>query len=377
MKTVLFISNVNKANEKDYVSKTDYSVSTLIDLPSKVADSNGFKCFVGINRFYASTFDSGCNIEYYNQLIFRNPFNYKEVKRGVKNVEDIIKNNSIDLIFCCTPLGGYAGRILGKKYKIPVVYQVHGFHFYKGAPLLNWLIYYPIEKRLSKYTDILITINEEDYNYAKKKFKKVHDLRYIPGIGVDRDNIATSRKNPQDLRNELGLSKDDYVIISVGYLNRNKNHKVVIDALSKINNPKIHYLIAGEGDEKEALLKQAKDNHLENNIHLLGYRKDVYDLISSSDLFVLPSFREGLPVSVMEAMCLKTMVIASSIRGVNELLDKNTLFNPKDANDVARAISYCMNNDVSTSVEANYKRIDKYERKNIIKDLTALFEQFK
>lgn len=374
MKTVLFISNVNKASKDAYLSKEDYSVSTLVDMPSKIAASLGFNSLVGINRYYATTFNIE-GIEYYNQLIFRNPFNFLEVKKGYKNVESIIKNRKIDLIFCCTPLGGYVGRKLGKKYHIPVIYQAHGFHFYKGAPLLNWLLYYPIEKKLAKYTDVLITINNEDYEIAQRKFKVKKKLMYIPGIGIDIDSIVSTKSDDEKLKKELGISNDIFSILSVGYINKNKNHQLVIRAMAMLKDSRIHYYIAGEGSEKEKLCHLAQKLGVADNVHFLGYRKDVLALYKAVDLFVLPSLREGLPVSVMEAVCQKTMVIASNIRGVNEIVDDCMLFKTNDVKKMSYLIKECVNGEHKETILSNFNRLNKYDIKIVSAQLKALFTE--
>src|SRR5699024_1671436 len=117
-----------------------------------------------------------------------------------------------------------------RKNGTKVLYTAHGFHFYDGAPLKNWLLYYPVEKWLSRYTDTLITINQEDYKRAQTF--KANQVEYIPGVGIDLGNIQVNKEKVSKLKKNLELSTDDFVLCSIGELNHNKNHNVVLEALS-------------------------------------------------------------------------------------------------------------------------------------------------
>ena len=243
--------------------------------------------------------------------IFSNFSAYKEVKK-------ILEKNKYRFLHCHSPIGGVIGRIAGYLTQTKVIYTAHGFHFFKGAPLLNWLLYYPIEKYLSRYTEILITINKEDYERAKTFYAK--KVEYIPGVGIDVEKIKNIKIDKEQKRKELGLSKDSIVLLSVGELNKNKNHSIVIKALAKLNNPNIHYLICGQGNLKEYLEKLIKKLKLENNVKLLGFRKDIYEIYKISDIFVFPSKREGLSVALMEAIVCELPIICSDIRGNRDLI---------------------------------------------------------
>lgn len=174
------------------------------------------------------------------------------------------------------------------------------FIFFKGAPLKNWLFYYPVEKYLSRYTDILITINQEDYERAKRKFK-AKQIEYVPGVGIDINKFQNIAVDGERKRADLGIYKDAYVMVSVGELNANKNHSTVIRALKRVNNPNITYIICGQGPLEEKLKDLIKELELSSQVKLLGYRSDIPEILKVSDLFVFPSRREGLSVSLMEA----------------------------------------------------------------------------
>ncbi len=231
-------------------------------------------------------------------------------------------DNTYSFIHSHSPIGGVVGRIEGKKHGIKNIYTAHGFHFYTGAPFKNWLIFYPIEKGLSWITDVLITINTEDYERAKRKFKAKKTL-YIPGIGIDVEKFQNVEIDREAKRSELGLKEGDLMLLSVGELNVNKNHKVVVEALGEISDSShLHYFIAGrDAGQKDALVKLAQKKGV--NLYLLGFRTDIPELLKVADVFLLPSIREGLNVGLMEAMASGLPCIVFNIRGNKDLVDGN------------------------------------------------------
>lgn len=247
--------------------------------------------------------------------------NVKGIIKSLKQVKKMCDENHYNLLHCHSPIGSVVARLAAKnarKHGTKVIYTAHGFHFYKGAPKINWLIFYPIEKFCSRFTDVLITINKEDYNFAKKHMK-AKTIEYIPGVGVDTKKFKLNNFNKSAKKKELGLNENDIMILSVGELNQNKNHEVVIKAIGKLNNPNIHYFIAGQGDKKQYLIELAEN--LKVNLHLLGYRTDIIELLNVADIFAFPSFREGLSVALMEAMSAGLPCIVSEIRGNVDLID--------------------------------------------------------
>lgn len=294
----------------------------------------------------------------------RSPFSLKNII-AYKKLNEFLKKEKIDLIHCHTPVGGVIGRIAGHKNKVKnIIYTAHGFHFFKGAPLINWLLFYPIEKYLSKYTDILITINQEDYKRAQTFYAK--KVEYIPGVGLDTEKIRNIVVDKNKKREELGLTENNIVLLSVGELNRNKNHSVVIKALAKINNPNIYYLICGQGNLKDELMDLIKKLKLEKNIKLLGFRKDIYELCKISDIFIFPSKREGLSVALMEAVCCNLSIICSNIRGNSDLIEdgKNGFLVKNNVEEYAKKINFLIKSrEFYKNLESNNKRIN--ERINV------------
>lgn len=273
----------------------------------------------------------------------RSPLSLKNYK-AYKQLCRIIREENIDIIHCNTPVGGLLGRLVGKKCKVKkVIYQVHGFHFYKGAPKKNWLIYYPIEKWLARYTDALVTINHGDLALAKEKMKlrRGGKVYYVPGVGIDSAAYVRDDEVRRAKREELGLSESDVMLVTMGNLDRGKNFDTLIRAISLAENKRTHLFICGEGPEKERLASLAKELSVSERVHLLGYRTDMKELLFASDIFVFSSFREGLSRSVMEAMAVGLPCIVSKIRGNVDLIEDGKggfLVPPASATGFAEAI---------------------------------------
>lgn len=249
----------------------------------------------------------------------RSPFS-KATVTAYKQLKDLIAENNFGLIHCHTPVGGILTRLAARttrKKGTKVIYTAHGFHFFKGAPLLNWLLFYPAEKLCAHFTDALITINREDYALAKKKMK-AKKIYYIPGVGVNTQKFANIKVDRIQKRKELGVPDDAIMLLSIGELNKNKNHEIIIRALAKLKNPNLHYYIAGKGDLKEYLEELSHSLNIGDKIHLLGYRNDVPELCKAADIFCFPSHREGLGLAAIEAMAAGLPLITSNIHGIND-----------------------------------------------------------
>lgn len=254
----------------------------------------------------------------------RSPYSVKNIN-AYKQLVKLIKEENIDYIHCNTPIGGLLGRLAGKKCNVKrVIYEAHGFHFYKGAPVKNWIIYYPIEKWLAKKTDAIITINKEDYERAKRfKLKNNGKIYYVPGVGMDLKQYDIPEQIREIKRNEIGLKKTDIALISMGDLIDRKNYPVAIEAISKLNNDSVHYFICGNGPEEENLRQLSITLGIENKVHFLGFRSDIKELLKAADIFVFTSKQEGLARSLMEAMASKLPCVVSNIRGNTELIHHN------------------------------------------------------
>lgn len=275
----------------------------------------------------------------------RSPKSPDNVK-AYKILKKIIQENDYDIIHCNTPVGGVVTRLAAKNTRAKIIYTAHGFHFYKGGPIQNWLFYYPIEKAMSKYTDILITINQDDYEISKNKF---HAKKYakIPGVGIDFTRLQD--ENDRDsVRKELGFNDDDFVLLSIGELNKNKNNITILKAIKKLNNPKIKYMMAGNGPLKEWLQQEIDKMGLTDNVKFLGYTREIGKLHKAADAFCFASIREGLGLAAIEAMHSGLPIITSDVRGINDYsFDGITGFKsqPLDENGFALAIEKLMKDD--------------------------------
>lgn len=262
----------------------------------------------------------------------RNPFTFRNFS-GYKEMKQIINNGAYDIIWTNEPVMGVVTRLaakLARRRGAKVLYMVHGFHFFTGAPIINWLIYYPVEKIMAKYADMIVTVNHEDYKRARSM--NVKRVEYIHGIGINTDRLS-AENNSVDIRKELGLSSEDFLIISVGELNKNKNQKTIIKALAEIKDLKIHYILCGKGNQLESLKKQVIAEGLEKQIHFLGYRTDVLDICRQADVYVMPSYREGLPVASLEAMYCGLPLLTSNIRGLVDVMENGSsgyIYSPDD-----------------------------------------------
>lgn len=241
--------------------------------------------------------------------------------KGYRALKRLVRETHYDIVHCHTPIAAALTRLACRQLRkggTKVIYTAHGFHFYTGAPLKNWLIYYPVEKLCAHWTDVLLTMNREDYARAQKKLKAKR-IEYIPGVGIDLDKLSVSKSDRIAMRAELGIPNDAILLLSVGELNGNKNHETVMRAIAGMN---VYYMIAGEGSAREHLEHIIDEMGAADRIRLLGYRNDVDALYNASDMFIFPSFREGLSVALMESMAMGKAVICSDIRGNCDLVEE-------------------------------------------------------
>lgn len=306
----------------------------------------------------------------------RSPIKINNLK-AIKDLKKIIDKEKFDIIHCHTPMGSVVTRIAAKKARkrgTRVIYTAHGFHFFKRAPLINWIIFYPIEKYLSKYTDCLITINHEDYELAKRKFK-AKQIELVHGVGVDESkfNFEMTKEEKHELRKSLGLKDDELVLIQVGELNKNKNQIMAIKAMKDLikENDNIHLLLVGQGELEEFYKQKIEEYNLQKNIHMLGYRNDIPYLMKISDILLSLSYREGLPVNVIEGMMSGLTIIATDCRGNRDLIidnKKSCLIKNGDINALINSIKLVIKEDVKEK-----KDINRYLKTEIEKKVKEIY----
>lgn len=287
----------------------------------KMFKDMGYETYVATNGDEAIPY---CDKKY--KISFeRSPFKLNNLK-AIKQLKKVVEEEKFDIIHCHTPMGSVVTRLASKHarkaYGTRVIYTAHGFHFYKGAPKINWLFFYPVEKYLSKYTDDLITINNEDYELAIKKFKAKR-THYVPGVGVDpkKFDFELSQEERHELRKSLGIKDDDIVLIYVAELNKNKNQIMAIKAMEKliVENSKYKLLLVGKDSYNGEYQRLVQELKLENNVIFTGYRKDVPKLMKISDIAISTSLREGLPVNLIEATMCGLPIVATNCRGNRDI----------------------------------------------------------
>ena len=318
---------------------------------------------------------------YYDIPFERNPLKLGNLK-AYKEVKKVIDGGEFDIIHCHTPVGGMLTRLAARQVRKQgsrIFYTAHGFHFYKGAPAINWLLYYPVEKWLSRYTDVLITINKEDYERAKTfSAGKVY---YVPGVGIELKKFHVGSVDRVEKRQEIGVRSNDFVLLSVGELIPRKNHEVVIRALAVLKQNgelnHVEYVICGRGAYESDLKKLAKELRVSDHVHFLGYRSDVSEICNCADLFVFMSYQEGLPVALMEARACGLSAVCSNIRGNTDLIENNVtgLIANNTPEGVAKAISAMQSDENlrASLASAALQKIRQFDLRDVESQMSKIY----
>ena len=320
----------------------------------------------------------------FHQIDFdRNTFSgiFSNIK-AFYQLQRLVNNINFEFIHSHILIAGVYSRLIGHFKKIKTIYTAHGFYFYDGAPLINWLIYYPIEKILSKYTDCLITINEEDFNIAAKKFE-AKKLKLINGIGIDlRKFTPQNQVNKMILRKQNNYAENDFILIYVAELTKRKHQDFLIEVTSILKDkiPKLKVLLVGIGNLEKQYKEQVKNFALENNVQFLGFRNDIANLMKIADVAVSASKLEGLPVNVMEAMATGLPIVVANCRGNRDLIKDGENGYVVDLDD-KKCFSQMINNlyiDKSLRTkfsEKNLNMIKRYDRENIMKEMESIYKE--
>ena len=348
----------------------------------KLFKENGYEVHVATNGNETIPY---CDVKHVVSFE-RSPIKINNLK-AIKQLRKIINKEKFDMIHCHTPMGSVVTRIAAKKARkngTRVIYTAHGFHFYKGAPILNWIVFYPVEKWLAKYTDTLITINKEDYDLAKKKFsKRCKDIEYVPGVGIDENkfNFEMTEEEKLELRKSLGINKDDFVMIYPAELSNRKRQIWLIDTVADLlkGHKEIHLLLPGKDSLKGKCQELANKLGVNNQIHFLGYRKDIPRLLKISNLAISSAMQEGLPVNIMEAMYVGLPIVASDCRGNRDLVKNNVngfliqLNNARSFADSVKNIRENNKESVKFSIESK-KSIKDYLLKIIMEKMKQIYK---
>lgn len=371
MKKVLFVATVVRMHinlfHKPFI-KWFHDQGWQVDVAANNDYENVEECMIPYcDHFYCLPFE-------------RSPLR-KENITAYKQLKKILEAEHYDIIHCHTPMGAVVARLAAsssRKQGTKVIYTAHGFHFYQGAPKINWMIYYPIERLLAHKTDLLITMNQEDYERGKRL--KAKRVAYVNGVGMDLSKFKEASADEKcQVREMLGLNPEDVFGISVAQLIPRKNHVVLMQAVKKLNIPNFHLFICGDGVQEIELKEKAKELGVDENVHFLGFRKDIHKLCSAADIFLFASLQEGLPVAIMEAMACGLPIVASEIRGNKDLIDNGSggyLVNPTDVDGFATAIETALNqcDDLKQMKAYNLLKIKDYGIDAVMKQMSALYE---
>lgn len=369
MKSIIFVANITEHIESFHLPY----MKALKDLGWRVdvaAFGNSPKA------------DYNC---FYNLNVDRSPYRLIKNTKAILQLRKIIRQNKYDIIYCHTPMGGVVGRIAAmasRRNGTKVIYCAHGFHFYKGAKLVNWILYYSAEKILAKLTDVIITINSEDYELAKLNFASSQTKVYqINGIGVNLNKFKPpAREEREYLRKKFGFN-DRIVFTYLAEFIPRKNHKYIIHnaALLSKDHPQILFVFAGHGELEASMKKLSEQFDMANNIEFLGYRNDVPDLLKASDYIISASVEEGFGINLVEGLSCGLPAIASVVRGHKEMVKDGIngyFFLPEVDNDLFMKIDFLLNNVDYQSLSKNARlSVSKFTIESSLENVLAIIQK--
>lgn len=301
--------------------------------------------------------------------------------KAYHSLNNLMKKYKYEIVHCQAPISGVITRLATKKYRkqgVKVIYVAHGFHFFKGSPIKSWILYYPVEYICAQFTDCIVTINDEDYHRACGFYRsgKGH-VEYIPGVGIDIDKFKGNNNRNEMLRS-LSIPENSKVIVTVGELVPGKNHATGLKAFAKANLNNTYYVICGIGRYESELRKLVYNLNIQEKVIFAGYRTDINEINQVSDLFLFPSIREGLPVSVMEAMASGLPVICSNVRGNRDLIIDGKggyVLDKYDVEGFAKAIVLVLSDEkkIENMRKFNIDRINKYDKKIVDSKMKLIY----
>ena len=313
----------------------------------------------------------------------RQPLRPNNIK-AYRELKKIIDGNGYDAVHCHTPMGAVIARLAAKsarKKGTKVIYTAHGFHFFKGASIKNWMLFYPVEKYLSKYTDCLITINSEDCELAHKKKFRAGKIYKVHGVGVELDKFkAVDADEKARLRAEYGYDGDTFIMIYPADLSVRKNQPMLFDALQKIaeKNKNVKLLLPGQPIRLEEYKRMISERGIADNVEFLGYRRDINNLVGLSDLSVASSFQEGLPINIIEAMAMGNAIVATDVRGNNDAVEDGVngyLVPVGDSDLMAEKILELMNDreKLRTFGENGLDMVKDFSTENVNREMLTIY----
>lgn len=348
----------------------------------KILKDLGYEVHVGANFEDFGTMDSNANDSLIKELkkmdvtihqlnFSRGLGTFKQNNAVIKDIRCLLQRFKYSFIHVHSPIGSVLGRIAAKIERVPVVYTAHGFHFFKGGPLKNWL-FLPVEVVLMFFTDHLIVINHEDQAIAK--MMPIKNVTYIPSIGSNVEhalNVSDAEKmnNRLKVRSELGISNGDYVILNVGELSVRKNQKAIIEAVSELkNNQNIKILLAGVTNDIQTYESFVERQNMQGKVYFLGYRTDLHELHNAADLMVMPSLREGFGMGGFDALVDGLYMIGSKNTGMADYIKNDSLgllVSPTNVHDIKDAIYRAYTNSMKPDLTKNTDFLMQFDIKNV------------
>ena len=315
----------------------------------------------------------------------RNPLDPRNLLVAVPRIQEVVAQGNYDIVHVHTPVAAFVTRYALKNYsgkhRPKLIYTAHGFHFHQGGNPLTNKIFLSLEKLAANWTDYLITINREDETAAKKyRLLPPEKIYYTPGIGVDTNYYNPERVNPTEItaiREELGLTPQDTLLLCVAEYTPNKRHQDQLEALKQLNRSDIHLAFAGDGGIRAQVEQLVTKLGLEKNVHFLGFRSDIPALVRASNATLLTSQREGLPRSIMEALCLATPVIGTKTRGIQDLLADHCglLVDVGDVAGLARGMAWIADHphEAAQMGQNGQAKMVDYDIKHIVKSYEDIY----
>ena len=309
---------------------------------------------------------------------YRNPFHPGNIK-AFRQLGSLMERERYNAVHCNTPVGGLLGRICAKQRRVnTVIYSAHGFHFYKGAEFFNRTVIKFTEIILARWTDAIITMNEEDSQAARKFYLRNAGKVYkTHGVGIDTDQYINVTANRENYCKDLRIHPESIIMISVGDLIERKGYEVSIQAMENIKKFNVCLLICGEGPMQSKLKALCRQLDLEKQVRFLGFRNDIKELLSISDVFILSSKQEGLPRSLMEAMASGLPCIVSGIRGNVDLLEDGKggfLCEPNNQLMFSESMMKLFDSELRQRMgKANIRRISEFSMNRVIEEMVEIY----
>jgi len=376
MKKVLLLAPMSSVHERF----NKINIEVLKKLHCEIHIATNFEC--GTREVVQHNLSYKKNIESQGIIVHQIPFQRSSLIKNLSTVKlcrDLFNKEEFDMIHAHTETGGLITRMaMPRNSNTKYLFTPHGMSFYKGSSLKSWALYYPVERWICNKMSSVLAMNQEELKILNVWNKT--SAKYIHGIGLDVDAIQETMIDKEAKREELGIPKDAFLVLSVGELNENKNHVTILKALAKINEPNLFYLICGEGHLKNYLGELCSRLNLSNRVILAGYRRDIPEILHIADLFAFPSYHEGLSVSLMEAMATGLPVVCSEIRGNVDLIKDGKggyLFTADDTESYVKGLRLLIDDEELRKQMAitNIGCIKKFSKDLVFQETAQIYEE--